>query len=558
MTKNDDAAFACLDADDLAQVAPLACRSTFEKGAAVITFGQGDNDLYIVECGGIRVFNPVDGDKHIVTHGPGHFLGDIDMLTRRPAVINAIATGDDDGGPTRVLRVSRENLQRLLVAVPKVSEKLLVAFQLRREALAARGMVGIRVVGPAGCGHTNRVREFLHKNFVPFTWNDSESSEGVALLERFDGERLTAGEGCAQPVVDCGGGNVLCGPNLHDLAQCAGVWSGCPTEDVDLAVVGAGPAGIAAAVYAASEGIRTVVLDQLGPGGQAGGSSRIENFIGFPAGLSGTDLATRGVLQMLKFGAKMVAPVTVERFEAGEGDAPHQLHRDCGATVRAHTVLVATGVEWKRLAAKNADRFERAGVYYACTAVEALLHAHDDVAVVGGGNSAGQAVMFLADQSRDRTVHLVLRSPIEKSMSEYLVQRIKAAQNVVVHEGVTVRELRGDHRIDEIDMEDCDSGEHTTLPCHGLFVFIGAEPRSEWLPDTVARDGKRYLKTGVDAASSGQWPLKDRGPCALETTIPRLLAGGDVRAGSTKRVGFAVGDGSLACTCVHTLRSAHA
>jgi thioredoxin reductase (NADPH) len=309
-------------------------------------------------------------------------------------------------------------------------------------------------------------------------------------------------------------------------------------------------------VYAASEGLKTVVLDQLGPGGQAGGSSRIENFIGFPAGLSGTDLATRGVLQMLKFGAAMIAPVTVNSFEAAADDAsPHRLHLDCGTTISARTVLAATGVRWRRLEAEGAERFERSGVYYACTAVEARLYDEQDVAVVGGGNSAGQAVMFLAEQCRKRTVHLVIRRTLDQGMSEYLVNRIRGTSNVKVHEGSVVSAVRGERALGRFEL--CASGgggDKAEVPCAAVFVFIGAEPHADWLPASVARDLAGYVLTGTDVAKSGLWPLAHRDPCPLETTVPGLLAGGDLRAGSTKRVGFAVGDGSLAVTCAHRLR----
>jgi thioredoxin reductase (NADPH) len=301
-----------------------------------------------------------------------------------------------------------------------------------------------------------------------------------------------------------------------------------------------------------------VVVDKLGPGGQAGGSSRIENFIGFPAGLSGTDLATRGVLQMLKFGAQMIAPVLVKKLEpAADENSPHSLRLDCGTLLKAHTVLATTGVRWRRLIADGAERFERAGIYYACTSVEAALHESTDVAVVGGGNSAGQAVMFLAGRGRGRTVHLIIRRTLGAGMSEYLVRRIRGTSNVMVHENVEVSAARGERRLESLDMINRESNVTDSLPCSAIFVFIGAEPHSDWLPETVLRDPQRYILTGTDVLKSGKWPLSDRDPCPLETTLPRLLVGGDLRSGSTKRVGFAVGDGSLAVTCAHRLRANH-
>jgi thioredoxin reductase (NADPH) len=446
-------------------------------------------------------------------------------------------------------------LREILTKVPRLSEKLLIACQERRRLLTEAGVLGLKVVGPGKCRDTTRVREFLFKNFVPFTWYDSTSEQGRRLMGQWGSPKKS-------PVIECGGGELLINPGLRELAHAAGVWRHCPEQAVDLAIVGAGPAGMTAAVYAASEGVSTVVLDALGPGGQAAGSSMIENFIGFPSGLSGADLAMRSVLQMLKFGAKMVAPVTVERIESsGMGDYSHVLHLDCGTALRARTVLVAAGVRWRRLDAAGMERFEAAGIHYACTSVEAILYDRQDVAVVGAGNSAGQAAMFLAECCKDRTVHLLVRRRLGPGMSEYLVGRIRAAANIRVHEGAEVAAVHGERRLERIALRafdpDRDSAKRDEgsemLAVGAVFVFIGAEPGCSWLPETVARDKLGYILTGTDALRSGRWPLKDREPCPLETTVPGILAAGDIRAGSTKRVGFAVGDGSLAVTCVHKL-----
>jgi thioredoxin reductase (NADPH) len=292
----------------------------------------------------------------------------------------------------------------------------------------------------------------------------------------------------------------------------------------------------------------------MGPGGQVGGSSLVENFIGFPAGLSGAELATRGVLQMLKFGAKMVAPVTVEKLEPRPDGSGHNLQLSCGATIRTGTVLVATGMNWRKLDVPGAQKFERQGIYYACTSVEGFLHQGQDVAVVGAGNSAGQAAMFLAERCARKVHLLVRREVLGPGMSEYLASRIRAQHNIEVHTGVEVSAVEGNARIERADLKHRD-GKTSGIDVHAIFVFIGAEPHATWLPDTVARDSLGYLVTGPDALKSGRWPLKDREPAPLETTLPRVLAGGDVRAGSTKRVGFAVGDGSLAVTCVHKIRA---
>jgi thioredoxin reductase (NADPH) len=548
-------AFPRLSSAELSALAMFATCQEMTDGQVVFRAGEPDIDLFVVESGQIDIHNPADGNRLIATHTAGEFAGDIDLLTRRPIIVTGIARGR-----TRLLRVPGGRLRELLNRVPGLSQKLLSAFQARRALLARAGVLGLRVVGPGDCRDTTLVREFLHKNFVPFTWFDSRSEQGQAALGQWGSPRKS-------PVVECGDGRLLVNPSLRELAHGAGVWRDCPTETLDLAIVGAGPAGMTAAVYAASEGLSTAVFDRLGPGGQAGGSSKIENFIGFPAGLSGAELATRGVLQMLKFGARIAAPISVERLEPAQrpGDL-HTLQLDCGARVQARVVLVATGVNWRKLDVEGADRFERAGVYHACTTVEALLHDGTDVAVVGAGNSAGQAVMFLSECCPDRTVHLLVRRKLGPGMSDYLSGRIRAARNVKVHEGVEVSAVYGSRRVEAVGLRrfhadgngsggDGPAAPSQTLPVSAVFVFIGAEPRVDWLPDAAARDSHGYLLTGTDAARSGRWPLADRDPCPLETTLPGVLAAGDIRAGSTKRVGFAVGDGSLAVTCVHKLRA---
>jgi thioredoxin reductase (NADPH) len=542
-----DAAFPKLDDEDFAALYPLATCQEYADGEAAFRAGDADIDLFVVESGALEVQNPAAGGAVITTHTKGEFAGDLDLLTRRPVIVTAVARGR-----TRLLRVPGARLRELLNRVPRLSEKLIVAFQHRRELLAKGGVLGLRVVGPGSCRDTTVVREFLHKNFVPFTWYDSASPEGRAALGAWGSPKRS-------PAVELGGGRVLENPSLRELAHGAGVWRECPNQTVDLAVAGAGPAGMAAAVYAASEGLSTLVLDRLGPGGQAGGSSKIENFIGFPAGLSGTELATRGVLQMLKFGARMAAPVSVERLVPGERPTdPHRLELDCGATVEARAVLVATGVRWRKLEALGAERFERQGVYYACTAVEALIHEAQDVAVVGAGNSAGQAAMYLAECCRGRRVHMVVRNKLGPGMSDYLSGRIRATKNIDVHEGVEIAEVQGTRRPETLVLKGRDGASAGTLAVGAVFVFIGADPAATWLPADVARDNYGYLLTGADAVKTGRWPLTDREPCPLETTLPGVLAAGDIRAGSTKRVGFAVGDGSLAVTCVHRLRSLRA
>jgi thioredoxin reductase (NADPH) len=549
-TTSDPIAFPKLDANDLASLKSLATSCSFTDGQTIFRAGQPDLDLFVVESGGIEIINPSDENRHVVTHGPGQFAGDIDLLTGRPVIVTGVARGN-----THLMRVASARLREILSKVPHLGEKLLIAAQERRRLLTQAGVLGLKVVGPGKCRDTMRVREFLFKNFVPFTWYDSESPQGIKLMTDWGSPKKS-------PVIEFGSGERLFNPNLRDLAETAGLWRHCPTESVDLAIIGAGPAGMTAAVYAASEGVSTVVFDQLGPGGQAASSSKIENFIGFPSGLSGAELATRSVLQMLKFGAKMIAPVTVQHIEPSQNPSDfHSINLDCGNVLKARTILIAAGVRWRKLDAEGADRFESAGIHYACTTVEAILYDTQDVAVVGAGNSAGQAAMFLSECCRDRNVHLLIRRRLGPAMSDYLVGRIRSAPNIKVHEGVEISAVHGQRRLEGVTLRAFNPDSTTqkqesnpqTLSIGAAFVFIGADPGCSWIPKTIARDSLGYILTGVDALKSGQWPLKDREPCPLETTTPRILAAGDIRAGSTKRVGFAVGDGSLAVTCVHKL-----
>jgi thioredoxin reductase (NADPH) len=544
MAHTEETAFPRLTSAELALVKPLAKPCDYADGDVVFRAGQPDIDLYVVESGRMEIRNPTDGDRLIAVHEPGNFSGDIDVLTGRPVIVTAVAKG-----PTRLLCVPNGQLRALLNRVPSLGEKLILAFTRRRELLAHMGGLGLRVFGPGRCRATSTVREFLYKNFVPFMWFDTETEAGRRGL-------AALGSPPKAPVIDCGNGRILVNPSLQQLASEAGIWRHCPTQEVDFAIVGAGPAGLTAAVYASSEGLSTLLLDRLGPGGQAGASSRIENFIGFPAGLSGADLATRGVLQMLKFGARMVAPVAVEKLTpARSADDRHALQLDCGAEIRCRVLLLALGVRWRHLQADGADRFAGAGIFYACTSVEADLFDKRDVAVVGGGNSAGQAVMFLAECCPSRTVHLLVRRTLGPGMSEYLTERIRAAANVVVHEHTEIEALHGGRHLEAVRLRTNGTGEAVQLPCAAVFVFIGADPAAGWLPAEIARDAKGFVLTGTEVLAAGLWPRSDREPCPLETSVPGVLAAGDMRAGSVKRVGFAVGDGSLAVACAHRLVS---
>lgn len=544
-TASHELAFPVLSPAEMTRIALAGRRVTFASGEVIFNAGQAALDLFIVEEGGIEIINP-HNNFQVALHGPGQFAGDVDILTRRPAVVTAIARGE-----TVLIKIDGSQVRDLLLRMPQISEKLVEAFQARRALLAELPEIGILVYGGAECAKTNLIREFLDKNFAPYTWyrNDNDSPDACSLEDASNSTDHSA----FAPVVDCGGGNVLKGPTLQELAKCAGIWQECPHDTMDVVIVGAGPAGMSAAVYAASEGLSTLVLDRLGPGGQAAASSRIENFIGFPSGLSGTDLATRAVIQMLKFGAQIVAPVNVIRMEkAATVGEPHTLYLDCGNVVKARNVLITSGLAWRHLDALGGSRLDHVGIHYACTTTEAIMHGKDAVAVVGAGNSAGQAAMFLSERYSD-TVHMLVRgSDLKASMSAYLVDRINDTENIKVHYGCEISKLVEDGILRGVEFTNREGGVDK-LDVSALYVFIGAEPQVDWLPAEVARDNKGFIYTGGDAAVRSDWPLESRAPCALETTIPHLFAAGDVRSSSTKRVGFAVGDGALAIACIHSV-----
>jgi thioredoxin reductase (NADPH) len=545
----DTSPFTTLTAAEMELLMPYASCEEFKDGEVIYKAGDEDVDVFVVESGGISIHNP-HGGAILTVHGPGHFSGDIDVLTRRPIIVTGIAHGT-----TRVMRVPNASLREILMRIPDLSEKLLSAFQKRRDLLSTQGNLGLTILGPAKCRHTTELREFLYKNFVPFHWHDPMTAEGRDLFEDFGiQDQLPVQD--QLPMVRCVDGKILARPSLQELARGAHIWKGCGDRDVDIAVIGAGPAGVCAAVYAGSEGLSTVVLDRLGPGGQAAGTSRIENFIGFPAGLSGADFSTRAVLQMLRFGASMVAPVEVKSIEPAADGGVHRMKLDCGALITSRILLIATGVHWRKLNADGADRFERSGVYYACTSVEALLHDGEDVVVVGAGNSAGQAAVFLSQCCPSRKVHLVIRSTLGPRMSEYLRSRIRNNPHIVMHERTNVTAVHGSDHIESVTLKGHDDAI-TELDVSAVFVFIGADPSAEFLPEGVARDDQGFILTGTDVVNAGRWPLKDRSPCPLETSVPGILAAGDIRSGSTKRVGFAVGDGALAVACAHKLLSIH-
>lgn len=540
MNGSESLAFPVFDADQLAAVAEVGELLQFEAGQFLIAQGQKNYPFYVIVSGSVRIVEICDEKEAlVVNHGPGEFTGDVDMLTGRSAVISAIANES-----VVAYRLCADRLRKLLNECPVVSDVLLVAFQVRRKLLEASEFVGVKVVGLPNTLATTRLREFLYKNHVPHRFYESTSETGcrdIQALGATDDEL---------PIVHCNG-HTVSNPSLAKLAECIGISRNVDGELFDLIIVGAGPAGLAAAVYATSEGIRTLVIDSVGPGGQAGSSSKIENFIGFPAGISGGDLANRGYLQALKFGAQFIAPITVKSIDTQPG-GEHHLQLCTGQVARARCVLVASGVTYRQLGVENCRRFEGAGLHYAATSAEARLCEASTAVIVGGGNSAGQAAMFLATSAK--VVKLLIRGDdLSKGMSSYLCDRVLKHPRIQVIKNCEVSAIHGERCVESINVFDRIKKETVRIDTSTLFCFIGAEPRTDWLPREVLLDDKRYIYTGAAIPASHlaeHWKL-DRSPCDLETTVPGILAAGDVRSGSTKRCGFAVGDGSMAVTCVH-------
>ncbi len=531
-------AFPKLSDSEVECLAGLASICSFKDGEVIFQAGQRGVPFYMVESGGIAIVDEsTDVSKTIVVHGPREFTGDVSLLTDRPAAISAYARGD-----TRAFCVGQTELRRVIQEIPDLSDKLLEAFQTRRLILERSGFIGVRVFGHLGDPDLTEIREFFDKNKVPHTWVDADEPDGQAAMR-------SLGVAPDQlPFVACNRGTRAARPSVTRIAECLGLKRQIRTEPFDLVIVGAGPAGLAAAVYGASEGLSTIVLDRFGPGGQAGTSSRIENYMGFPAGLSGADLANRGYLQALKFGAELVAPVEVRSMTCE--DKLHRLVLDDGQVVLGRTVLIATGASYQRLPVPDCERWDGAGIFYSCTSVHARSCKNGRAAVVGGGNSAGQAAMFLADHTAG-AVLLLRGGDIRKSMSDYLARRIERHEKIEVIRHVEVDAVEGDRTLAGIRLRDVRDGGSRDLDCSAVFVFIGARPRTDWMPSSIAVDSKGFILTGADAAHSGRWPLTDREPCTVETTCPGVFAAGDVRSNTTKRVAFAVGDGALAVTCAH-------
>ena len=534
-------AFPTLTEEQITQLARYAGAptKTFRAGEALFRAGDRDPKFYIIKSGELEIID-VTGDqpKTIRMQGPGDFTGDVGHLTGSPKVVSAIARSDCE-----VYEMSEADLRKVLNQDPQISDLILQAFIARRQLMReSPEFTGLRVIGSRYSRDTFRIRDFLAKNRVLFTWLDLEGDPAVnQLLQQFG---VTEAD---TPIVACAHCLVLRNPSNRELAEKIGIRRPVEHDVYDLAIVGSGPAGLAAAVYGASEGLNTIVLEHTAPGGQAGSSMRIENYLGFPTGITGSELADRAVLQADKFGARISVPTPVTKLTFDKTYSVLEL--EGGENVIAKCLLIATGAEYRRLEVEHCSRFEGAGVYYAATPNEAQMCRGSDVVLVGGGNSAGQAAVYLSQNARK--VFLLIRGDdLCKSMSSYLAHRIINTDNIEILRCTEVIHMNGDGHLNSVEILNKTTGEKKTLTTAALFSFIGANPRTDWLPPEIEKDEKHFVRTGIELGDSRQWTLK-RQPFLLETSRPGVFAAGDVRSGSVKRVASAVGEGSMAVQFVH-------
>lgn len=518
-------------------------RRSIARGEVLVEVGDRNVPFFVVVAGEVEALRPSEtGDTLIVRLQPGQFSGEGSMLNGRRAIARVRVRESGEA-----IELNREQLLALIQTDAELSETLMRAFMLRRVALIARDLGDVLVIGSTHSSGTLRVKEFLTRNGHPFHNLDLDRDrDAQQLLDRFQVSVADI------PVVICRGDAVLRNPTNTKIADCLEFNEEIDRSRVcDLVIVGAGPAGLAAAVYGASEGLDVLVLESNVPGGQAGSSSRIENYLGFPTGISGLDLTGRAYAQALKFGARVMVAKGATRLSCG--GPQYAVDIDEGPPIPARAVIIATGAEYRKPALDNLSTFEGAGVYYAATPMEAQLCVGEEVAIVGGGNSAGQAAVFLA--STARRVHMLVRGPdLADTMSRYLIRRIEENPAIVVRTRTEIVAMEGNGKLERIRWRDDNSGGIEGHSIGHVFVMTGAVPNTGFLNGCIVLDEKGFVKTGPDLSpdelATARWPL-ERPPYLLETSRPRIFAVGDVRGGNVKRVASAVGEGSIAVALVH-------
>jgi thioredoxin reductase (NADPH) len=548
-------AFPKLDDHQLSLLEPLAERRVLKRGDLIFKAGQRDLGLTIVLRGEMEAFELRDGTEQILaTARERDFIGDVSMLQGTSALATVRVTSPE----AEILQVPAAELRRAFAELPGVSEPIVKALIMRRRRLRRdREFAGLRVLATRGTREGRQLDDFLDKNHIPHRFIEFESEQGQALSKRL---HLTSRD---LPTLITTAGAPLRRPSLREVAQLAGLLRPLAFENEneimsDLTIVGAGPAGLAAAVYASSEGLCTVVLESYAPGGQAGSSSLIENFFGFPTGISGGDLTWLAQLQAYRFGAKFSTPaqaLSLQYDGADEYRACLQVE-GCSAVLRTKSVLIATGADYRRLDAEGREQFENMGVYYAATAMEGQICRGETVIVAGSGNSAGQAAMFLSDGAAK--VLLVIRGGNLSKMSTYLSRRVEVQKNIEILYHTQIRKMLGNKMLEEAELENTKTGERRVVRTPAIFSMIGANPCTEWLPLEIERDDKGFIKTGSAVANAPAWKENRRQPGPLETSLPGIFAAGDVRSGSVKRCAAAVGEGGMAVAGIQIALAASA
>jgi thioredoxin reductase (NADPH) len=537
-----DHMFPTLTAPQLARIASHGHTREVQRGEVLIEPGEQTTRFFVVTAGQVEIVRPSGAEEIVAVLRPGQFTGEINLLSGRRGFVRIRVS--ESGA---VIQVDREQLLSLVQTDSELSEILLRAFILRRVEIIARGIGDVVLVGSSHSPGTLRIKEFLTRNGHPYAYVDLERDPGVQqLLDRFH-------VGVADvPIMICRGDSVLRNPSNQEIADCLGFNITIDQAHIrDLVIVGAGPAGLAAAVYGASEGLDVLVVETDAPGGQAGSSSKIENYLGFPTGISGNELAARAYTQAQKFGAQVMIARGARRLTCDR--RPYAIEIDGGVRVPARTVVIATGAEYRRVPLENLRRFEGAGIYYGATFIEAQLCGGEEVIVVGGGNSAGQAAVFLAQTARQ--VHMLVRSGgLVDSMSRYLIRRIEESSNIALRTHTEINALEGTDHLERVQWRDNRTGTSETHDISHVFIMTGAAPNTRWLDGCVVLDAKAFIKTGPDLSPedlhAAHWPLA-RAPHLLETSLPGVFAVGDVRSGNIKRVASAVGEGSIAIALVH-------
>src|SRR5277367_1611832 len=531
-----------LTPQQIERIGPFA--TSREVAAGQILYEPGDDTppVFVVLSGRIRILAMGGGAEQLVTsYGPGQFSGELLMISGRKSIYRCQAV--ESGA---LLELRAKDLRTLIAKDSELSDIFMKAFLARRLSLKEHGHGNVLILGSRHSASTLAAREFLSRDGHPFTYLDLDADQGAQeLLDRFGVEPSDI------PVVICNGTQVLRNPSPKQIAECLGFNRSIDDSQVrDLVVVGAGPAGLAAAVYAASEGLDVLVIEKAAPGGQAGSSSKIDNYLGFTTGLSGQELAARAIAQSEKFGAKIMVARAVERLDCGK--RPYRVHLGDGQEIPARAIVLATGAQYNKPSIANLDAFSGKGIYYNATFMEAQLCADEPVIVIGGGNSAGQAAVFLAQHAA--CVEMLVRSKnLKETMSRYLVQRIEENPRIQVHYSSELTALEGETHLEQVSWIQKDTGQISPQPIRHVFVMAGASPKTEWLSGCLSLDKKGFVLTGRDLASETSpiaWPLS-RPPQMLETSVPGVFVVGDARSGNVKRVASAVGEGSIVVHMVH-------